>query len=92
MLRDIDSGTDGVPHDLLTWLVKIPNDKEDKFRLAAWYIRTSAGDWVNQNLKKMVVPAIKFKMEWLCKPTYAIEPNPEKYASLPMPVAEVKMR
>ena len=91
MVRDVHAGILGDPYDMLTWLVKIPKEKNDEYRLAAWYILNSAGEWVNKNLKKIPVPAIRFKMEHLGKPTYEIEPNPEKYASLPMPVAEAQM-
>ena len=50
MVRDVNAGIDGVPHDELSWLVKIPKEKNDEHRLAAFYIRTSAGEWVNKGL------------------------------------------
>ena len=97
MIRDKNAGINLVPHDERTWLLKDPKSTNDEFRWAAWHVYHE-GEWLNRNLKRMVVPAIRFNMALLEKEDtpYEIVSDakgmvPEEFADLPMPMLEVRM-
>ena len=93
MIRDMEAGIRGDPVTYVTRLVKIDADKKDEYRWCAWYILHSTDVWVNRNMKKIAVPAVKFKMALLDEEDspYEIVADPSRYASLPYPVPEVHM-
>jgi hypothetical protein len=91
MIEDIYAGVDGEhTHREFTWLLKDPKFKDDATRWAAWYVNHVTG-WTNFNFKKIVVSPIEFKMAKLEEERYVIVPNPEEFASLPLPVPERPM-
>jgi hypothetical protein len=91
MIEDIYAGVDGEhTHREFTWLLKDPKFKGDATRWAAWYVNHVTG-WTNFNFKKIVVSPIEFKMAKLEEERYVIVPNPEEFASLPLPVPERPM-
>ena len=90
IIRDIDAGANDEPHLEATWLIKIPSDPNDTWRWCAWYVMNQADVWVNRNLKKMIVPASKFKMEWL-DDRYEVVTDHSRYVTLPVPAPEVRM-
>ena len=94
MIRDKNAGINLVPHDERTWLLKDPKSTNDEFRWAARHVYHE-GEWLYRNLKRMVVPAIRFTMALLEEEDTPYEivdaPYSEEVADLPMPMLEVRM-